>query len=272
MNHVTSFPTADETTVANAFDDRAASPPFVKVQIGAATLYLGDSAAVLPYITGVDACVADGPYGLSFMGKAWDYDVPTAGFWSLVWNALKPGAHLVNFASARTYHRMAVQVEDGGFDIRDQLLWVYGSGFPKSHDVSKAIDKTLGAKRQVVGTHGRIGYNALAEANGVQTCNVTQWDRTSAVAVTAEAQQWQGYGTALKPAHEPIVLARKPFKGSVANNVLKHGTGGLNIAATRVPTSGGDAAKHKAAWNSATTTDIRGGAYNSRKQFPAFES
>mgnify|MGYP002651187392 CR=1 FL=1 len=208
------------------------------VIIGNATLYLGDSNDILSNLdqSSIDACVTDPPYGLSFMGKSWDYDVPQASLWSSVYDALKPGAHLLSFSSARTYHRMAVQVEDGGFDIRDQIMWLYGSGFPKSRNIAKDMDRLAGAQREVVGTHQRLGYNVLQEAHDVQTVNVREWARLSEEPVSDDARQWNGWGTALKPAHEPIVMARKPHKGSVAANVLKHGTGALNIDACRVGT------------------------------------
>tara|TARA_R110000803_G_scaffold68366_2_gene130234 strand:+ start:3758 stop:4738 length:981 start_codon:yes stop_codon:yes gene_type:complete len=144
----------------------------------------------------VDSIVTDPPYGLSFMGKKWDYEVPSVEMWREAFRVLKAGGHLLSFAGSRTYHRMAVNIEDAGFEIRDQIMWVYGSGFPKSHNISKAIDKAAPA--------------------------------------TPEAQQWKGWGTALKPAHEPIVVARKPLIGTVVENVLEHGTGGLNIDACRV--------------------------------------
>ena len=128
-------------------------------QIGNATLYLGDSREVLNHIdqTSVDSCVVDPPYGLNFMGKAWDYDVPDADMWRLVADTLKPGAHLLSFFGSRTYHRGAVQIEDAGFEIRDQIMWLYGSGFPKSLDVSKAIDKAAGADRKVTHVVDRAG-------------------------------------------------------------------------------------------------------------------
>jgi len=131
----------------------------------------------------VDAIVTDPPYGLSFMGKKWDYDVPSVEIWAECLRVLKPGGHLLAFAGTRTQHRMAVRIEDAGFEIRDMIAWVYGSGFPKSHNLK---------------------------------------------------DDWQGWGTALKPALEPITVARKPFPGTVAANVLAHGTGGLNVDGCRV--------------------------------------
>lgn len=149
------------------------------------TLYLGDCRDVLPTLSGIDAVVTDPPYGLSFMGKKWDYDVPSVEVWRLVLEAIKPGAHLLSFAGTRTQHRMAVNIEDAGFDIRDLIAWVYGSGFPKSHNL-----------------------------NG----------------------QWEGWGTAFKPALEPVTVARKPLVGTVAENVMQYGTGAINIDGCRVGT------------------------------------
>lgn len=149
------------------------------------TLLNGDCRKALKALpdNSIDACVTDPPYGLSFMGKAWDYDVPGVETWREVLRVLKPGGHLLSFFGSRTYHRGVLPIEDAGFEIRDQIMWLYGSGFPKSHNLG--------------GAH-------------------------------------EGWGTALKPAHEPIVVARKPFAGTTARNVLAHGTGALNIDGCRV--------------------------------------
>lgn len=186
----------------------------------------------------VDAIVTDPPYGLSFMGKAWDHGVPGVEFWARALRVLKPGGHLLAFGGSRTYHRMASAVEDAGFEIRDQIMWVYGSGFPKSLDVSKAIDKAAGAEREVVGKSSRhVGKKTqrLEGLNGTSTFAETPGMGAYITAPATEAaRQWQGFGTALKPAHEPIVVARKPLIGTVAANVLAHGTGVLNIDGCRV--------------------------------------
>jgi len=152
------------------------------------------------------------------MGKKWDYDVPSVEIWAECLRVLKPGGHLLAFGGSRTYHRLTVGVEDAGFEIRDQIMWVYGSGFPKSMDVSKAIDKAAAAEREVVG---------LMPDRWTGKGNVLNFS-------TDAAQQWQGWGTALKPSHEPIVVARKPLIGTVVANVMAHGTGGINIDGCRV--------------------------------------
>ncbi|QBI97213.1 methyltransferase [Mycobacterium phage Tripl3t] len=174
-------------------------------------LRLGDCRDILTELedASVDAILTDPPYELAFMGKKWDnsgiaFDVE---MWKQCLRVLKPGGHLLAFGGSRTWHRLTVAIEDAGFEIRDSIAWLYGSGFPKSLDVSKAIDKAAGAEREV--------------------------------------RQWQGWGTALKPAFEPIVVARKPLVGTVAANVLGHGTGALNIDACRIE----------------TTDDLNGGAY-----------
>ena len=183
----------------------------------------------------VDAVVTDPPYGLSFMGKKWDYDVPSVEVWAECLRVLKPGGHLLAFAGTRTQHRMAVRIEDAGFEIRDMIAWVYGSGFPKSLDVSKAIDKAAGVEREVVGTVKKTP----SASSGCNEGWVRPWaeDKTTmdiTAPATDAAKQWQGWGTALKPALEPITVARKPLIGTVAENVLQYGTGAINVDGTRV--------------------------------------
>lgn len=190
----------------------------------------------------VDACVTDPPYELSFMGRRWDasgvaFNPET---WRAVFRVLKPGAHLVAFGGTRTVHRIACAIEDAGFDIRDQINWVYGSGFPKSLNVSKAIDAAAGVEQEVVGSRRLTGSAALstAEKGGTFASNTESSGRTKQVNVTAptsdSAKLWAGWGTALKPSHEPIIVARKPLRGTVASNVLAVGTGAINVGATRV--------------------------------------
>lgn len=200
------------------------------------TLHHGDCLDVLRGMpdASVDAVVTDPPYGLSFMGKRWDYDVPSVAVWSECLRVLKPGGHLLSFGGSRTYHRMAVNVEDAGFEIRDQVMWVYGSGFPKSHNISKAIDKAAGAEREVVGVHKRHG-GGNAKSGSMSGDLGTESELPLTAPATDAAKQWHGWGSALKPAHEPIVLARKPLgEKTLAANVLKHGTGAINIDGCRV--------------------------------------
>jgi DNA modification methylase len=262
----------------------------------------GDCLDAMPNIpeNSIDAIVTDPPYGLAFMGKAWDHAVPGPEFFAAMLRVAKPGAHLVAFGGTRLYHRMTVAIEDAGWEVRDSLMWLYGSGFPKSHDVSKAIDKRGGAdvgwfgpwfrvwreensitqkqvaalfpsktggltgcvanwelgfnvptpdqfnlirdtfslpfesieeaEREVVG-HQRQGRLAVAPGQHNDR-SMTTLDVTAPA--TNEAKRWQGWGTALKPAWEPIVLARKPLDGTVAANHLRHGCGGLNVDGCRV--------------------------------------
>jgi DNA modification methylase len=204
---------------------------------GSMKLILGDSLERLKDLptSTIDAVVTDPPYGLSFMGKKWDYDVPTAELWREVFRVMKPGAHLLSFFGTRTYHVGVSRIEDAGFEIRDQLCWLYGSGFPKSLDVSKAIDKAAGAEREVIARTGqRCGVFAHSGTGAQQ--NIDDYEAVITAPATDDAKQWQGWGTALKPANEPIVLARKPLeKGlTVAQNVLKWGTGALNVDAGRI--------------------------------------
>jgi site-specific DNA-methyltransferase (adenine-specific) len=195
----------------------------------------------------VDAVVCDPPYGLSFMSKGWDHGVPGVEFWTEALRVAKPGAHLLAFGGTRTYHRLACAIEDAGWEIRDCVMWVYGSGFPKSHDVSKAIDKAAGAERQVVGVrpgHEHFVHRTDAHSGGGRRegWNRPWQDDADKVALhhmatapaTDAARQWSGWGTALKPAWEPIIVARKPLCGTVAENVMTHGTGGINVDGCRV--------------------------------------
>ena len=191
----------------------------------------------------VDSVICDPPYGLEFMGKAWDKYTPLDfELWCAKWAAeclriLKPGGHLLAFGGSRTWHRLAAGIEDAGFEIRDSIAWLYGSGFPKSMDVSKAIDKAAGATREVVGRL-RGAHNGSVVGLGEAPSRASEYDAT--VAATDAAREWEGWGTALKPAFEPVVVARKPLgEKTVAANVLAHGTGALNIDATRIGVEGG---------------------------------
>jgi DNA modification methylase len=208
--------------------------------VGEYVLHHGDCLEVLRTLadSSVDAVVTDPPYGLAFMGKRWDYDVPAVDVWAECIRVLKPGGHLLAFAGTRTQHRMAVRIEDAGFEIRDMIAWVYGSGFPKSLDVSKAIDKAAGAE----GGRGPMkrGGERLARLEDGKRYGDGRWgdesgrDPYTYAPATPEAQQWAGWGTALKPAMEPITVARKPLIGTVAANVLEHGTGAINVDGCRV--------------------------------------
>lgn len=180
----------------------------------------------------VDCCVTDPPYGYKFMGKKWDYEIPAVKIWEEVLRVLKPGAHILVACGTRTQHRMAVNIEDAGFKIRDVICWHYGSGFPKSLDISKAIDKAAGVEREVVGKLRRAG--GAQNTNSLENPLGVEFDKT--LPFTANAQKWNGWGAALKPATEFWTLARKPIsEKTIAANVIEHGTGGLNIDASRIP-------------------------------------
>ena len=204
----------------------------------------------------VDSIVTDPPYELGFMGKAWDNSgiAYSVQLWTECLRVLKPGGHLLAFGGSRTYHRLACAVEDAGFEVRDQIMWLYGSGFPKSLDVSKAIEGkiTTGSSnkkdfKNLTGEQVERGNWGIAKAQQTHGQRDTNYDETAGDTrlgklepTTPEAQQWQGWGTALKPAHEPIVVARKPLTGTVASNVLEWGTGALNIDGTRVGYANGE--------------------------------
>lgn len=237
------------------------------------TLHHGDCLDVLRELPdcSVDAVVTDPPYGLDFMGKGWDspakmkghlatgtetrgafayggthdrgyadHNAAAFGEWCRLWaiealRVLRPGGHMLAFGGTRTWHRLAVAVEDAGFEIRDSIAWMYGSGFPKSLDVSKAIDKAAGVEREVVGRRSDgVGNTerSLHKAEGFAASRDQEFDVTAPA--TLDAERWQGWGTALKPAFEPVVVARKPLDGTVAANVLAHGTGALNIEGCRI--------------------------------------
>lgn len=206
----------------------------------------------------IDAVVTDPPYGLSkqpdmnevlrhwlngddyvhtgggFMGKTWDSFVPGPSIWKEVFRVLKPGGHLLAFFGTRTYDLGTLAIRLAGFEIRDQIDWVYGSGFPKSLDVSKAIDKAAGVHFDSIPASG-VGFMNAAGEGGY---NVTKNQLIRTGQSTDEAKQWEGWGTALKPAHEPICVARKPLAGTVAENILQFGTGGMNIDDCRTELNG----------------------------------
>lgn len=184
----------------------------------------------------VDAIVTDPPYELGFMNKDWDKSgiAYSKELWELCLQILKPGGHLLSFGGSRTYHRMACAIENAGFEIRDQIMWIYGSGFPKSLDISKAVDKTLGEDRP-----RNIVPMQRSKLHGDRPwMNDSDHKFQSNGPISDDAKQWQGFGTALKPAHEPIVLARKPLsEATIAANVLKYKTGAINIDGCRVATN-----------------------------------
>lgn len=269
---------------------------------GKVELYGGDSRDVIKTLpdNSISACVCDPPYALvsivkrfggenaaptrdgdvysrsssGFMNQSWDTGETAFAveFWAEIMRVLKPGGHVVAFSGTRTYHRLAVAVEDAGFEIRDQLAWVYGSGFPKSHDVSKAIDKAAGAERARKPVEHRANASAAIHASGF---GAPDWapQVNDPVTAAAAAAAWQGWGTALKPAWEPIVMARKPLVGTVAANVLEHGTGALNIDGCRVESDEvmpvfdrtGGATDH-VAWEMGT---VRLVGYEARGRWPA---
>jgi site-specific DNA-methyltransferase (adenine-specific) len=244
------------------------------------TLYEGDCFEVMRELpdNSVDAIVTDPPYGLSrepdieevlrhwlagddyyrrgggFMGKTWDSFVPGPVVWREVCRVVKPGGHILCFAGTRTVDLMGISLRLGGFEIRDCLQWLYGSGFPKSLDISKAIDKKLGAEREVIGVCKRAGKE-------IGTYGAFEGNNKITVPATPEAQEWEGWGTALKPANEPIVLARKPLsEKTIAENVMKWGTGGLNIDGCRIESGG----EHKRAYQ---PTNHERGVYGKQTAF-----
>lgn len=193
-------------------------------------LYQGSMLDMLEVIepNSIDSIVTDPPYELNFMGKGWDnsgiaFQKET---WEKCYEVLKPGGYLLAFGGSRTFHRIACAIEDAGFEIRDTIMWLYGSGFPKSMNIGLALDKKNGVESKVVGT-GKSGVSSRAYQSEETT--------TAGAYEIKEAQnKWQGWGTALKPSFEPIIIARKPFKSSLVDNVIEYGVGGLNIDECRV--------------------------------------
>jgi len=207
--------------------------------IGDAEIYQGNNLEILPTLAdnSVDSIVCDPPYELGFMGKSWDssgiaYNVE---LWQECLRVLKPGGYLVAFSGSRTYHRMVVAIEDAGFEIRDMISWISNKTFPKSHNISKAIDKVQGGNVKVGKAFKVAGEYGDRDLRDPEIQGASR-DEMRHQADTDDAKKWQGWGTALKPTVEPIVLARKPVEGTIAENVLDHGVGGLNIDATRVGT------------------------------------
>jgi DNA modification methylase len=233
----------------------------------------------------IDSIVTDPPYGLSkqpdmmevlqhwlngddykhngkgFMGKEWDSFVPGPSIWKECLRVLKPGGHMVAFFGTRTYDLGVLAIRLAGFEIRDQIAWLYGSGFPKSRDISKDMDKMEGAAREVVGKHIAPGFAKSNVDNGQQSRSTYEFEKLGG-AVSDLAKQWEGWGSALKPAFEPIVLARKPLEGTVAANVLEHGVGAINIDGCRVTSDGQHASSDRAGNGVGHGTHDGNGIYN----------
>lgn len=208
-------------------------------------LYHGDCLDVMRELPAdsVDSVITDPPYGLEFMGRDWDHGIPGVRFWTEALRVAKPGAMLLAFGGTRTFHRLAVAIEDAGWEIRDCVMWVYGSGFPKSHDIGKAIDRAAGAEREVVGTgaHGKGSYSqGMSKKTGFRpyVAGLPSENNNGQHAITAPAtpaaQLWDGWGTALKPAWEPIIVAMKPRDGTFAENAQAWGVAGLWVDGGRV--------------------------------------
>lgn len=226
-------------------------------------LMLGDNIQSLKKLpdNSIDSIVSDPPYALNFMNKRWDSEVPSVEFWKEVFRVLKPGGHVLSFGGTRTYHRMVVNIEDAGFEIRDQIMWLYGSGFPKSHNIGKAVDKLEGNEREEYIDEDFLRRNPSNNTDGILELGLK--DGIEAAKRTKGNSPWEGWGTALKPANEPICVARKPLsEKSIAENVLKWGTGGINVDGCRVGTEGGTM---KVDINKDSDTMFEGGRHNSGK-------
>lgn len=217
-----------------------------------AVIYHGDCQDILPTLPEaghIPTCLTDPPYGLSFMSKKWDSAVPGPEYWHRVADALAPGGLLLAFGGDRTHHRLMCAIEDAGWQLKTCIMWLYASGFPKSLDISKAIDKAAGTQRktttQYIAPDGKprgIDYGIQGGKFGAHNgCYAPE--KLLTAPATPEAPQWQGYGTALAPAYEPIILAQKPLDGTYAQNALRHGVAGLNIDGGRIhtgPSTGGN--------------------------------
>ena len=208
----------------------------------------GDSAEELKKFTddSIDAVITDPPYGIEFLAKEWDRNTGAVEIWQECLRVLKPGGYLLAFSAARTYHHLATNIESVGFEIRDQIMWLYASGFPKAQDIGKAIERREGKR-----ANAQSGDKWINSGNGTNTTTCSMCGKTNVqIGIAFNCQnedcefidklkpadnEWSGWKTALKPAHEPICMARKPFRGSTIDNVLKHGVGALNIDATRIP-------------------------------------
>jgi site-specific DNA-methyltransferase (adenine-specific) len=258
---------------ANALDEIPDTAPAITaagdvVDLGQHQLTCGDCIDLMKGLpdNSVAAIVTDPPYGIGFMGKGWDNAVPGAEFAEQAYRVLKPGGHIIAFAATRTVHRLTVALEDAGLEVRDQIGWLQWQGFPKSLDVSKALDKKAGVEREVIGSDTKArsssGASALPTMGG--TTEYKTWDITAPA--TPEAKQWAGWGTALKPATEPAILCRKPLAGTVADNVLEHGVGGINVDGCRMAYSD-PAWPGPAQWSGSEQADNRPSNYVSHADF-----
>jgi site-specific DNA-methyltransferase (adenine-specific) len=202
------------------------------------TIIQGDSAQELKNIpdNSIDAVITDPPYGIEFLGKSWDSNTGAVAIWAECLRILKPGGHLLAFSAARTYHHLATNIESVGFEIRDQLMWIYSSGFPKAQDMGRAIQKRLGVKETTQHKNNAPRIGGVAQGEEIK-------QQEQVLVTDPEAQKWAGWKTALKPGHEPIVMARKRFRGSTTDNIQHHGVGALNIDVSRIPFQ--DAKDHK---------------------------
>ncbi len=252
---------------------RPQSKPAEHAGLHRSSILTGDALAMLKTLPSgsYDAAFCDPPYGLSFMGKAWDHGVPSSETWAELLRVLKPGAFLLAFGGTRTHHRLMCAIEDAGFEIRDCLMWIHGQGFPKSLDIGKAIDKQAGAQRAIVGTQNvkDIRRNVerdreLGHANGQPKYGpgtpATRIDHAITAPSTDAAKLWDGYGTALKPAYEPIILAMKTCEGTFAENALKHGVAGLAIDAGRIGTE----STRRTSYARMTSKGADGGAFGNQ--------
>jgi len=236
-------------------------------------LYHGDCLEIMATLdeNSIDSIVTDPPYGLSFMGKDWDHGVPGVGFWKEALRVAKPGAMLLAFGGTRTHHRLWCAIEDAGWVIRDTVMWVYGSGFPKSHDISKALDRESGVERE-----NKFGgaISRFAGPTGNKRCdNCGKWlvsgspcqcPRPQDTPVSKNGIVWDGYGTNLKPAYEIICLAMKPLDGTFANNALEWGVAGLNIDECRI--SGEEIRDARKSDGTKGGQTFHGQQYDNRKQ------
>jgi len=210
-------------------------------QIDNISLYQGnclDVLAALPEAS-VDYVCTDPPYGISFMGKDWDHEVPGPEYWRAVARVCKPGALMLAFGGTRTFHHLTCAIEGAGWEIRDCLMWLYGSGMPKCGDIGKMLDKAKGAERAVIGIDP-VRAAKLVHQQGAYTTDAgwSAGHRSADITApaTPEAAQWTGFACALKPAYEPVILAMKPLDGTIAHNALTHGVAGMNIDASRIGT------------------------------------